>query len=94
MAIRHTQRGKQATEGRDSKSLVDLSRIDALLDEVQREREGERPEGFTKDEYAESAGINKSTAEKRLKNLVDGGKMRIVKHTFDGHSRNFYQYIE
>ena len=73
--------------------MIDLERINACLDEIAREKEASRPEGFTVSEYAEQAGLKNSGAVKRLNALVRRGKLRVLKHPIKGSPTNIYQFV-
>lgn len=85
---------KQGTKDCSDKSLIDLDRIDQCLDDVARERQGNRPEGFTVKEYAKQAGIGESGAFKRLNSLVEAGKLDVVKWHVNNSPTNVYQFKE
>lgn len=68
MALRNSSSGKSATNSASIDSL-DITAIDAALNEIAKQYAEERPEGFTAAEYAKKRKLSIRRAQAHLRDL-------------------------
>lgn len=85
---------KRSSKGGSTKGLVDLARINALLDEVLIEAEDEVPDGFTVKDYMNEHGVKKTKAYRDLKVLFEAGKVIRITHKRKCALIHYYQFKE